>query len=122
MTVQAYPQPKGVGQRNFSITATLVLGLLLLPQPAVSDPLYKAYRQEVDRETAATFLANREQIDPLRTRGRRRGIDLDHIKPVKQCWLEGLAPKDCASLSNLRLMDARLNRAESCRDACGRGR
>jgi hypothetical protein len=122
MTVQAYPQPKGGGQRNFSITAALVLGSLLLPQQAIGDPLYKAYRQEVDCETAATFLANRDQLDPLRTRGRRHGIDLDHIKSVKQCWLEGLAPKDCAALDNLRLMDAKLNRAESCRQACGRGK
>lgn len=102
--------------------ALIFAGALALTSPAAADPLYKAYRAEVDRETEITFQKYRAEIDPWHTRGRRRGIDLDHIKSVKQCWLEGLAPKDCASLSNLRLMDARLNRRESCRQACGRGR
>lgn len=81
---------------------------------------YRAYREAVDRETAKTWRENKQLLDPLETRGRARGIDLDHIKPVKQCYLEGLSPQECASVGNLRLMDARLNRREGCRSACGR--
>lgn len=81
---------------------------------------WRAYRAEVDRETAITWEKHRIELDPMETRGRRFQIDLDHIKPVRQCWLEELPPKECAALGNLRLMSAWLNRLEGCRAVCGR--
>lgn len=100
----------------------IVVGwILLFGVPAFAgEPAYKAYRAEVDRETAATWQKHKAELDPMETRGRARGIDLDHIKPVKQCWLEGLSPKECAAVGNLRLMSAWLNRREGCRAVCGR--
>lgn len=101
----------------------LLLALAIALTPAVApaaDTDYRAYRHQVDRETAKTWREHRWIIDPMNQRGRAGGLDLDHIKPVKQCWVEKLPAKECGSLDNLRMLDARRNRSEGCRELCGR--
>lgn len=97
-------------------SATIAIVIAASPATAWSkDPAYAAYRRAVDRETAKTYRENRAWIDPMGLRGKARGHDLDHITPVKQCWLGGETVKSCAAPTNLRMLDASKNRSEGCR-------
>lgn len=67
---------------------------------------------EVRKHTERSCLADRTTVDPFGQRGRNAGKDLDHIVPVKQCYLSGQSPSSCGAASNLRVMDAGQNRSE----------
>ena len=108
-----------------SVRIALAAALIGLAAPAAAEPpaeypTYRAYRAAVDRATELTFRRHGRDIDPMRQRGRAGGLDLDHIVPVKQCWLEGWTPERCGAWDNLRMLEARRNRSEGCREICGR--
>ncbi|MBN9525737.1 MAG: hypothetical protein J0H82_06030 [Alphaproteobacteria bacterium] len=99
---------------------TAVLAMALSVAPAASwakDPAYAAYRAEVRKHTEKSYTANKALIDPSGERGKASGKDLDHIKPVKQCFLTGQSASSCGAASNLRVIDAGKNRSEGCRAA-----
>jgi len=76
---------------------------------------YREYRREVDRLSNKNYRAHRSEIDPAHLRGKRAHHDLDHIKPVKRCYEQGMSPETCANTGNLRVLDAHQNRSEGCR-------
>lgn len=98
-----------------ALAAAIFLAATNVTARTACQSAYCAYRQEVERQTEANYKRHRDTIDPLRLRGRQHGYDLDHIIPVKQCWLRKMTADECAAPTNLRILDARKNRSEGCR-------
>jgi hypothetical protein len=79
-------------------------------------PTYRKYINIVRRLTEITYVENMHILNPeLLPRticGVEGGMQLDHIKSVKQCWNEGISPEDAASVSNLQLIPWKDNLAK----------
>jgi hypothetical protein len=73
-----------------------------------STPAYKKYRNIVDKLTEKEYVKHYNQINPSgypRTiHGTDGGYQLDHIKPVRQCFDEGIDPSLVANVENLRML------------------
>jgi len=71
-------------------------------------PEYKRYKNKVGNLTEKTYKENIDIINPNRyTRtiaGVENGWQLDHIKPVRECFDQGLSPEEASSLENLRML------------------
>ena len=71
-------------------------------------PEYRKYRNRVNRLTERVYCENIDLINPDRHPRTLCGVDggwqLDHIKPVRQCFDEGLTPDEASQLSNLRML------------------
>lgn len=71
-------------------------------------PEYKSYRGKVDRLTEKTYAANFDIINPNKVPRTIAGVDggyqLDHIKPVRQCFDEGISVEEASSVDNLRML------------------
>lgn len=71
-------------------------------------PEYKRYKNKVGNLTQKTYEKNIDIINPNRyTRtlaGVENGWQLDHIKPVRECFDQRLSPEEASSLENLRML------------------
>lgn len=95
--------------------AIILAAALLVASPALADDAYRAYRHEVNKVTEIEYRAYREQIDPQHLRGKPHGYDLDHIQPVKVCYIKEIPAEVCGAHWNLRVIPAHDNRSEGCR-------
>ncbi len=71
-------------------------------------PEYKKYRGLVDRLTEKVYASNIDIINPNRHPRTICGVDggwqLDHIKPVRECFDEGISVEEASGISNLRML------------------
>lgn len=72
------------------------------------DPGYKRFKQQVYSLTEKTYVNN---IDILNPQGLPRtlcgvegGYQLDHKKPIKECYIEGMTVEETSSIDNLELI------------------
>jgi hypothetical protein len=69
---------------------------------------YKDYKNAVYRLSQKIYEDNKEKINPnnyLRTRmGVNGGWQLDHIKPVIECFHEGISIEEASDINNLRML------------------
>ena len=69
---------------------------------------YKAYARRVHGLSQKVYDDNIDIINPYRYPrtlcGVEGGWQLDHIKPIKECYSEGLSIEDASSISNLRML------------------
>ena len=76
-------------------------------------PEYARYRNKVHRLSERTYVDCINVINPERHPrtlcGVEGGWQLDHIKPVRQCFDEGLTAEEASSFSNLRMLPWRVN-------------
>lgn len=74
---------------------------------------YTDYKKTVYKLSNTTYVNNIERINPNnypRTRmGVENGWQLDHIKPVNECFRDGVPPEEAASITNLRMLPWREN-------------
>lgn len=74
---------------------------------------YRKYRNCVARLTEKCYVENMEIINPEKhprtIAGVEGGWQLDHIKPVRQCFDEGISPEQASSVENLRMLPWRDN-------------
>ena len=74
---------------------------------------YKKYRGKVNRMSEKTYVEHIDIINPNRHPRTISGVDggyqLDHIKPVRQCFEEGISIQEASSLDNLRMLPWRDN-------------
>jgi hypothetical protein len=72
------------------------------------DPGYKRYKQQVYKLTEKTYVDNIDIINPQRLPrtlcGVEGGYQLDHKKPIKECYIEGLTVEETSSIDNLDLI------------------
>lgn len=64
--------------------------------------LYLFYMYRVRQLTERIYKSFKDKIDPDNLRGRE--YHLDHIKPIIQCFDEGLSIKEAASINNLQIL------------------
>ena len=78
---------------------------------------YRLYRNNVARLTERNYVEYIDDINPRRyprtIAGVEGGYQLDHIKPVRECFDEGVAPEEAASVHNLRMLPWRENIARN---------
>jgi hypothetical protein len=78
-----------------------------------STPAYKKYRNKVDKLTEKTYVKYYDLINPNGYPRTIAGVDggyqLDHIKPIHECFKEGVDPEKAASLENLRMLPWKQN-------------
>ncbi len=78
---------------------------------------YRRYRNNVARLTEWTYVEYMEVINPDKhprtIAGVEGGWQLDHIKPVRECFDEGVPPEEAAHVSNLRMLPWRENLARN---------
>ena len=71
-------------------------------------PAYKRYKNKVHRLSEKVYKENKSTINPQnypRTRaGIADGYQLDHIKPINQCFIECISEEEASQLSNLRIV------------------
>lgn len=71
-------------------------------------PEYKRYRNRVSKLTELTYCENYHIINrnnyPRTLCGIDGGYQLDHIKSVKECFLSGISPEECAKIENLQML------------------
>jgi hypothetical protein len=81
---------------------------------------YRSYRNNVARLTERNYVEHIDVINPDRHPRTIAGVDggyqLDHIKPVRECFDEGIAPEAAAAVQNLRMLPWRENLARNKRD------
>jgi hypothetical protein len=69
---------------------------------------YKKYSRTVHALSQKVYEQNMNIINPNNYPRTLCGIDggwqLDHIKPIKECFQQGLSPTEAASLTNLRML------------------
>ena len=69
---------------------------------------YKRYSRLVHALSQETYKNNIDIINPSRYPRTLCGVDggwqLDHIKPIKECFLEGLSATEAAQVENLRML------------------
>lgn len=69
---------------------------------------YKDYKNAVYRLSQKVYENNREKINPNNYPRTRMGVDdgwqLDHIKPVIECFREGISIEKASDISNLRML------------------
>lgn len=74
---------------------------------------YKRYSQLVHALSQETYKNNIDIINPNRYPRTLCGVDdgwqLDHIKPIKECFLEGLSSTEAAHVENLRMLPWKTN-------------
>jgi len=79
----------------------------------VNSAEYKTYARKVHRLSGKTYTENIDKINPHRyTRtlcGVEGGWQLDHIIPIKECFLSGISPEEAAAVDNLRMLPWREN-------------
>ena len=85
--------PKGIGSRKMRNPLT---------------PEYKRYSRKVHGLSQKTYIDNIDIINPnqyLRTLcGVENGWQLDHIIPIKECFIKGMSIEEAASVNNLRML------------------
>ena len=76
-------------------------------------PEYKRYVRLVHGISQIVYQMNIDIINPNRHVRTLCGVDggwqLDHIKPIKECFEKGLTPEEAASVDNLRMLPWRDN-------------
>ena len=76
-------------------------------------PNFRYYKNLVHRLSHKVYIQNKEVINPNnypRTLcGVEGGYQLDHIKPISECYKLGMKPEDVAMLSNLRMLPWKQN-------------
>ena len=79
--------------------------------------LYKRYRNEVTKKSEKTYVMFIDILNPDRhprtLAGVNGGWQLDHIKPVRECYECGLTPEEASSIDNLRMLPWRENVARN---------
>jgi hypothetical protein len=74
----------------------------------VNSAEYKTYARKVHRLSGKTYTENIDIINPNRyTRtlcGVEDGWQLDHIMPIKECFLKGISPEKASEVNNLRML------------------
>ena len=79
----------------------------------VNSAEYKTYARKVHRLSGKTYTENIDIINPNRyTRtlcGVEGGWQLDHIIPIKECFMKGMSPEKAAEVGNLRILPWREN-------------
>jgi hypothetical protein len=74
----------------------------------VNSKEYKTYARKVHRLSGKVYNEHIDIINPERHIRTLNGVDggwqLDHIKPIKECFLSGLPAEEAASLDNLRML------------------
>lgn len=74
---------------------------------------YKDYKNAVYRMSQKVYEKNIETINPNNYPRTRMGVEggwqLDHIKPVIECFKDNIAPEEAAAISNLRMLPWREN-------------
>lgn len=85
--------PKGKGSR---------------PLRNLNTPEYKRYSRTVHGLSQEVYNKNIDIINPNRHPrtlcGVKDGWQLDHIKPIKECFEQGLSPQEASDISNLRML------------------
>lgn len=83
----------------------------------VNSAEYKTYARKVHRLSGKTYTENIDIINPQRyTRtlcGVEGGWQLDHIIPIKECFLSGISPEEASAIDNLRMLPWRENLARN---------
>lgn len=78
------------------------------PKPEYNLQKFRDYKKAVYRQSEITYKNNKTQINPNEYPRTRMGVDngwqLDHIKPVNECFKEGLSVDEAADISNLRML------------------
>lgn len=73
-----------------------------------------SYTKRVHALTRLAYNENKEIINPHNYPRGRAGVEgayqVDHIKSIRQCFLEGLEPEIAASLDNLQMLPWKENR------------
>ena len=81
---------------------------------------YRQYRNNVALLTERNYVKYIEDINPNRYPRTLAGVDggwqLDHIKPVRECFDEGISPEEAAHANNLRMLPWQENLARNKRD------
>ena len=76
-------------------------------------PEYAKYKNKVHNLTEKAYAANIDSINhnryPRTICGVEGGWQLDHIKPVRKCFDEGISPEEASSAENLRMLPWREN-------------
>lgn len=71
-------------------------------------PAYKRYKGLVHRLSGKTYYENIDIINPERHPRTLNGVDggwqLDHIKTIKECFVQGIPAEEVAAVSNLRML------------------
>lgn len=71
-------------------------------------PLYKKYRSRVNKLTEKNYLLHVDKINPSQLPRTIAGVDngyqLDHIKPVRECFDLGVSIEEASSPENLRML------------------
>jgi hypothetical protein len=74
----------------------------------VNSAEYKAYARKVHGISRKTYTKNIDIINPNRYNrtlcGVENGWQLDHIIPIKECFLKGISPEKASEVSNLRML------------------
>lgn len=74
----------------------------------VNSKEYKTYARKVHRLSGKTYNENIDAINPERHKRTLNGVDggwqLDHIIPIKECFLSGIPAEEAAALENLRML------------------
>ena len=82
-------------------------------QQKETTPLYKKYKGKVHRLSEKIYMKHKEQINPNNYKrtlcGVTGGYQLDHIKPIWDCFEQGVPPEQVADISNLRMLPWREN-------------
>jgi hypothetical protein len=74
----------------------------------VNSKEYKTYARKVHRLSGKIYNENIDTINPERHSRTLNGVDggwqLDHITPIKECFLSGIPAEEAAALENLRML------------------
>lgn len=74
---------------------------------------YKSYCSSVYSLTNKIYNKNKNILNPLNKPRRRCGIkegyQIDHIKPIRVCFIEGLSVEECSSFNNLQFISWEAN-------------
>ena len=74
----------------------------------VNSKEYKTYARKVHRLSGKVYNENIDTINPERHIRTLNGVDggwqLDHIIPIKECFMSGVPAEEAASLDNLRML------------------
>lgn len=69
---------------------------------------YKTYARKVHRLSSKTYSENIDIINPNRYNrtlcGVEGGWQLDHIIPIKECYIKGMSPEEASKIENLRML------------------
>ena len=78
------------------------------PKPEYNLKKFHDYKRAVYRQSEITYKNNIDKINPNRYPRTRMGVDggwqLDHIKPVNNCFKEGMSIVEASDMSNLRML------------------